>query len=284
MIKAVVLFQLSKIKANLLTFLLIVATSIIVIYIGYRHDTLTQSLAYIIVMWLCSFFIDLYAIKKPATLSFIVRQPKRETIYFFISFILGLLFFYFRLSPSVDWEHLNGLVRLSIIPLILFVFPIALAIILLVLKYKLKELGFRMCGFILIIPIILISAITNRIVSPESLTWNAVLVESGGLFGALYSGFIVAGLSEEFFRVVGQTRIGAYLNNLGIGWFITTVLWAFMHFPKWYSEDQNLTEALLSSMRIVPIGLMWGYLTHRTKSILPSVIVHGMNFWGLQNF
>jgi hypothetical protein len=40
----------------------------------------------------------------------------------------------------------------------------------------------------------------------------------------------------------------------------------------------------MSSVRIIPIGLMCGYLTHRTKSIIPSVLVHGSNFWGLQNF
>jgi membrane protease YdiL (CAAX protease family) len=213
-----------------------------------------------------------------------VRQPKKETIYFILSFSLGFVFFYFRLSPAVDWQHLNGLVRLALLPLVLFVFPIALAIVLLYLKYKPSDLGFRLRGFILIIPIVLISAITNRIVSPDSLTWAAVVAESGGVLASLYTGLVLAGLSEEFFRLVGQTRIGAYLNNAGIGWFIATVIWAFMHAPKWYAEDPNMTEAILSSIRIIPIGLMWGYMTHRTKSILPSVIVHGTNVWGLQNF
>ncbi len=284
MLKTVIHFQLEKIKTNLLTFLLVVATALIVIYIGYRHDTLKQSLAYLLVMWLCSFFIDLYAIKKASTVGFVVRNPKRETYYFLVCFLLGLLFFYFRFSPSVDWQHLSGIKRLAVLPLIIFAFPIALAIILLILKYKPSDLGLRMRAFILIIPIILISALANRLVSPQSLTWDAVLAESGGVFGTLFSGIILAGLSEEFFRVVGQTRIGAYFNNFGIGWFVTTLLWALMHFPKWYSEDLNIAEGILSSIRIIPIGLMWGYMTHRTKSFVPSVIVHGLNFWGLQNF
>ena len=38
------------------------------------------------------------------------------------------------------------------------------------LKYKPNDLGFRLNGLILIIPIILISALVNRIVSPQSLT------------------------------------------------------------------------------------------------------------------
>ena len=134
------------------------------------------------------------------------------------------------------------------------------------------------------LPIIAISFITNRIVSPDSLTWDAVVAEGGGVLGAIFSGFIIAGLSEEFFRVIGQTRIGALIRNFGMGWFITTVIWALMHAPKWYGEGHDITEALLSSVRIIPIGLMWGYLTHRTKSILPAVLVHATNVWGLQNF
>ena len=284
MIKATFLFQLTKIKENFWVFLLILATALVTIYIGYRHDTLKQSLFYLGVMWLFSFIIDLYLLLKPTKDIFVVRQPKRESIYFIASFTLGLLFLFFRFSPSMDWEHLNKLVRLAVLPLILFMFPVVLAIILLLSKYKPSDLGFRLNGLILVIPIILISAVVNRIVSPQSLTYDALVAENGSVLGALATGIIVAGLSEEFFKVVGQTRLGAYLNNFGIGWFITVVLWAFMHAPKWYSEDLNMTEAILGSVRIIPIGLMWSYLTHRTKSILPSVIVHGTNFWGLQNF
>jgi len=31
------------------------------------------------------------------------------------------------------------------------------------------------------------------------------------------------------------------------------------------------------------MGLLWGYMTHRTKSLLPAVLVHGFNLWGLHN-
>jgi len=284
MIKATFLFQLTNIKENLLTFFLILTTALVTIYIGYRHETLKQSLTYLGVIWFFSFIIDLYTLLRPTKDIFVVRQPKRESFYFIASFTLGLVFLFFRFSPSIDWQHLNTLVRLAVLPLILFVFPVALAIILLLLKYKPTDLGFRLNGLILVIPIILISALVNRIVSPQSLTYDALVAETGGVLGALFMGIIAAGLSEEFFKMVGQTRLGEFMNNFGLGWFITVVIWAFMHAPKWYSEDLDMTEAILGSIRIIPIGLMWSYLTHRTKSILPSVIVHGTNFWGLQNF
>jgi membrane protease YdiL (CAAX protease family) len=28
---------------------------------------------------------------------------------------------------------------------------------------------------------------------------------------------------------------------------------------------------------------MWSYMILRTKSIMPSILVHGSNLWGLQN-
>ncbi|OYU96484.1 MAG: hypothetical protein CFE21_08835 [Bacteroidetes bacterium B1(2017)] len=277
-------FQFSKIKANPLTFLLVSITALTILYIGYIHTAFAQSIAYLGVMWMCSFCIDFYALRKKETETFEVRKPKLESFFFFSSFLLGMLFLYVRFSPSIDWQNLKGILKLALLPLVLFLFPIALGIFLLVLKYKPRELGFRLQGFILIVPIIVISAITNRLVSPQSLTWDNILLESGGIVGALYTGLILAGLSEEFFRVVGQTRLAALLNNTGLAWFSTTFLWAFMHAPKWYAQDPNLQEVILGSIRIIPIGLMWGYLTYRTKSVLPSIFVHGTNYWGLQNF
>ena len=143
----------------------------------------------------------------------------------------------------------------------------ALAILLLYLKYKPSDLGIRLNGLILVIPIALISALVNRFVCPQSLTYDALIAETGGIVSALAMGIITAGLSEEFFKMVGQTRLGAYIQNFGLAWFITVVIWAFMHAPKWYSEDLDMTEAVLGSVRIIPIGLMWSYMTHRTKSI-----------------
>jgi membrane protease YdiL (CAAX protease family) len=284
MIYSALKFQIDRIKNNRITFLLIIIIALLVLYVGYRHNAIIRSVAYLSVMWFCSFFIDLYAIWRPAMNTFIVRNPKKETIWFVICIIGAALFFTLRFSGILDWEHSTKLVRLSIVSLLIFAFPIALAIILLMMKYKPKELGIRFQGFIVIIPIIAISVLTNIFVSQQNLTWNMVVSENGGILGTLFTGFIVAGLSEEFFRVIGQTRIGVLVKNNGYGWIITTIIWALFHAPKWYSESHDLTEALLGSARIIPIGLMWGYITYRTKSILPAVFVHGTNIWGLQNF
>jgi membrane protease YdiL (CAAX protease family) len=284
MIKTTFAFQWNRVKSNPVTVLLIVLSSLIVLYVGHRHGAMTQAIAYLFVMWLCSFVIDLYALQRPPKNDFEVRDPKRETMYFVLCLIGFLLFAFFRASGVLDWDHTQGFIKLGVATLIVFVYPIALAVIFLLLKYKPSDLGIRFQGLLIALPIIALCALTNRLVSPKSLTWDSLLAESGGIVGALLSGFILAGLSEEFFRVIGQTRLGALFNNKGLGWFLTTVIWALFHIPMWYVQAHDLTEALLGAMRIIPLGLMWGYLTHRTKSILPSVLVHGMNVWGLQNF
>ena len=252
LIKTTLQFQLEKIKTNFLAFLLIAATAIITVYIGYLHHTIKQSIAYLAAMWLCSFFIDFFAIIKPATNDFVVSNPKRETTLFFICFLLGTTFFLIRFSGMVDWDHLNRFVKLAAIPLMLFVYPIALASIMFLLKYKPSDLGLRFQGLMIIVPVVAISVIVNRFFCPTSLTLNTIFTESGGIIGTLYTGFILAGLSEEFFRVIGQTRLGALINNKGIAWFVITVLWACMHIPKWYNDQHNITEAVLGAVRIIP--------------------------------
>lgn len=276
--------QIQAIKNHPFVFLLILAIAGCAVYTGYRHGTLVQSLAYLPVMWLCMLITDIYALRAPAKKDLIVRKPKQETALFIINICLALLFFYIRFSPAVGWDTLPGFAKIAAMLLLLCLFPVLLAVVLLFMKYKPQDLGLRLHGWPLAIIIALIMAVTNRLVTPESLTWKAALAESGSIPNLLFMGFITAALAEEFFRVIGQTRLGAVMHNKGAGWYITSVLWAFMHLPKWYHDGGALFEGVLGSLRIVPLGLMWGYMTHRTKSFLPAMLVHGSNFWGLQNF
>lgn len=284
MLLSAIKLQVQAVKNHLFVFLLILATAGCAIYTGYRHSTLLQSLAYLPVMWLCMLITDIYALRMPGKKDLIVRKPKQEATLFIINICLALLFFYIRFSPAVGWNTLPGFAKLATMPLLLCLFPVLLAVVLLFMKYKLQDLGLRLHGWPLAILIALVMAVTNRLVTPESLTWKAALEESGSIPNLLFTGFITAALAEEFFRVIGQTRLGAVMHNRGMGWYITSVLWAFMHLPKWYHDGGALLESILSSLRIVPLGLMWGYMTHRTKSFVPAMLVHGSNFWGLQNF
>ena len=291
MIAAVLQLQLQKIKRNKFTFFLLIALSGVVIWFGNYHDrgaghkNLVQALAYLFAMWLCSFCIDLYAHKKPAMETFPVRKPVQESLIVSVCLLLGAAFLLVRFMGSTPWEKMHVAYRISIgLGMLLFMYPIVASIIMLIKGYRLKDLGFRFKGFIPAIVVIIITAGTSVIAAPGRFTLQVVLQESGGVAGALLEGFVYAALAEEVTRMLLQTRLGAALKNTGIGWFIASLAWALMHGPNWWNQSRDVTETVLSCIRIVPLGLMWGYVTHRTKSILPSILAHGLNVWGLQNF
>jgi len=232
LIQKVIDFQIQKIKSNAVTFIFVLLLAAISIYIGYIHDSIKQSIAYLFVLGISAFLIDLFTINKIFQDKLIVKNPKKESWIFLLTIVLGTIFLIVRFAGIYQWEQISGLIKLALIPLILFVFPIGLAIILLAMKYKPNQLGIQLQGFTGVIPILILFAATNFIIAPERLTWNLVLKEEGGIIPMLFSGFIVAGLSEEFFRVIGQTRLGSYFKNFGAGWLITSTLWALMHEPK----------------------------------------------------
>ena len=275
--------QLQQLKSNPITAILLCAAAIITIYGGFVDNHILKSVAYLAAMWLCTFVIDLYVAWKPPHYEIVVREPKRESIYVILCIILGFLFFYIRFMSPIPWDSLHGIVRLAVIPLVAFVYPIAFAIIFLALGYKPKELGIRLKNTVVALPVILIVSMTALLVSPEGFTFNEMMAETGGIWNALFEGFILAALSEEFWRFIVQTRFGALFSNKGVAWVVTSVIWALMHVPARLAQFDNIGNAVAGCLVIVPIGLMWGYMTHRTKSILPSVLAHGMNVWGLQN-
>jgi len=283
--------QFTRAKKHLVIVVWLVVISGLIIWFGNSHDkgaghrNLIQAVGYLSAMWLCSYCIDLFALARRPLGNFPVRKPFREAVISLVCPLLGIFFAMLRFSGKVPWGQMPLRTRLPIaIGMILFLFPVGLAVIMLALKYRPKDFGFRLQGFFTGIVVLVITAIAARIVAPGKVTWQLVIQESGGVVGALFTGFIVAALSEEFFRVIVQTRIGAVSKNNAVGWFVASLIWALLHAPNWYNESKDLTETLLSCIRILPLGLTWGYLTYRTQSILPSILCHGMNVWGLQNF
>lgn len=254
-----------------------------VLHLAVRHDELPKALAYVAAMYVSVFVVDLFARMFPTDLEFPVRRPKREAALVvgieLLAIVLAvLLFVVFTLSElPVAW-------KIASIPAMAIIFPIALPLVLLYWKYRPAELGLRFNAMSWVfLPILLITMGTAYLSAPADFTLGRLLA-SEGLLGALITGFITAGLSEEFVRMALQTRVGAYLRNPAVGWFFATLVWAFLHAPNWNAKGGDLYEALMGAVRIIPLGLMWGYITHRTKSLIPATLVHGTNVWGLQNF
>ena len=254
-----------------------------VLELAVRHEELPKALAYLGAMLACVFIVDLFAQWFPTRWEFPVRRPEREAALVvgieLLAIVLAVLLF-----VVIKLSELPMVWKIASLPAMAIIFPIALPLALLWWKYKPAELGIRFNAMSWVfLPVLLITAGTAYLVAPTEFTLSKILA-SEGVVGALITGLITAGLSEEFVRMALQTRVGAYLRNPAVGWFFATLVWAFLHSPKWYADGGDLYEALMGAVRIVPLGLMWGYITYRTKSLLPATLVHGLNVWGLQNF
>ena len=285
--RAAITLQTSAMRRSPLVTIALAVTVASVLYVGYRHGELVQATAYLMAMYICALMVDTWAVSQrhpPEPLP--IRRPVREAIMYVVFTALGIAAICARFLAYENWETAaGGLGKLAVVAGIkLFTFPVALGAAMLLMRYWPRSLGFRTTGWWMAFPVIGITAITARIVAPDSFTLLISMKESGGFWLDMFYGFIAAGLSEEFPRLIGQTRLGAALRNRGWGWILATAVWAGLHAPKWYADDRDGLEAALSVLRIVPLGLLWGYLTHRTRSLLPATLVHGSNVWGLQNF
>jgi uncharacterized protein len=97
---------------------------------------------------------------------------------------------------------------------------------------------------------------------------------------------VEAGVTEEFlFRAVAQTRFTVWLKSAWAGVFLTSVIFGLAHAPGlfmrggpgvdgWSTDPFQViahTIAVLS-----PIGLLFGLIYARTKSLLLVILLHGL--------
>jgi membrane protease YdiL (CAAX protease family) len=110
--------------------------------------------------------------------------------------------------------------------------------------------------------------LTNHPVHPIILDWSFV------------TAVIYAPLVEEItFRgaVMGslETRMSFMMSNL-----ITGVLFLLVHFPGWYFDgflSSGVTVVASSALGILLLGWIFGYIAHRSKSVVASTLAHMLN-------
>jgi membrane protease YdiL (CAAX protease family) len=95
-----------------------------------------------------------------------------------------------------------------------------------------------------------------------------------------------AGLNEEFlYRAVLQTRLGALLKSPAAGVAVTALLFGLAHAPGLYlrggpgvdgwSHDPVQVVAYTVAT-LSPVGVLFGVIYMRTKSLLLAVLLHGL--------
>ena len=253
-----------------------------------RNGTIIHGLGFLGAIYISVFVVDYLCMSHSFDYQvFIIKKPvKKELIIISICTILGLIFLCVRYI--FNWNGIGAILKLSVLPLMLFVFPIVLSLVyLFIFKYPLKNLGINLNYWYLPILINIVFGLITLIFAPEKSHWHLLVSGTvGNLFSWLFTGLIGAALSEEFTRMLFQTRIKSLSNNMAIGWISAAFIWALLHFPVFSQEhvEKGWRAVIMATLNLIPLGLLWGYITYRTKSIIPSVVIHGLNLWGLQNF
>ncbi|WP_408029568.1 CPBP family intramembrane glutamic endopeptidase [Tenacibaculum xiamenense] len=213
-----------------------------------------------------------------------IKEPKKELYVIFLTQIITcfLLVYWFAIAKQKVESSLVKIVLFS--GRILFVFPVFFIIYFVgIKKYSLRQLGvLSFYNWYVSLPIIILIGGVTYLTFPESLQFNSILKQNGGS-AFLVLGFLTAAIPEEITRVLIQSRLSRVLKDKSWGWFLASFLWALLHIPTFAKSSGDYIGATFSALGILPIGLLWGYLNERYKSIIPSVLIHGTNLWGLQN-
>lgn len=246
-----------------------------------------HGIGYCIFFYVSILTIHYFTSKIPPQNAIYVKNPKRELLITILFVAIGIVFLVLNLYIKSHNQQLGFIIKLPILlGMLICTFPVGIAIYLLLQKYKFTQIGFSFKPFSYLLLGVLIWGLTGIfafLFNKSGIIWEEGFKELGGVSGLLWQGFIMAGLAEEFSRFIMQTRLERYIKVNGFNILIATTIWAFMHFPINYFKGNPVPDILFYCIQIIPLGCIWGYMTHRTKSIVPSTMAHGLNLWGFQN-
>lgn len=92
--------------------------------------------------------------------------------------------------------------------------------------------------------------------------------------------FLVVGISEEFgFRGYLQTRLIAWLGTVW-GLLLASTLMAVAHVVQRMTiMGMSGTDAIMSSLSLIPVSLLFGFMMLRTDNIVAGTVLHGFIDW-----
>ncbi len=264
----------------------VLALLVLILWLGVQSGRAWQAIGYVAVVWISAFFIDLVVLMRPEPA---IGFPLKGSVAWESFLCVGLTLA--GIAPlavrfSKEWPVHSGLEKVAFLTaLSLFTFPVALALIFFaVYRYRPKDLGVNAHFWYLPFLLQIVVGGITLAAAPETSHWRSS-IHAYGVWRFLLVGFGAA-VPEEFTRMLLQTRLGASLHSKGLGLLAATFLWACTHVPQFRSQNPEASfwSAVLAALTILPIGLLWGYATYRTKSLWPAVVSHGLNLWGIQNF
>jgi membrane protease YdiL (CAAX protease family) len=124
---------------------------------------------------------------------------------------------------------------------------------------------------ILITTILLVIILISRLAQPgffRQFSWRVFLTNS------IFFAFI----EEMLFRGLIQTRLRSFLGDIG-AWMGSGLFFGFYHFFVHYLVQQKTPslEEVFSLFFITTLGLLLGVIFAKTKSLLPTFLIHMVN-------
>lgn len=276
-----------EIKDNLPILTIMTVINLFVLWNYISNDKILHGIGYFLFFYVAILTIHVFTKKIPPKQEIEVKNPKKEFWIIVLFTLLGVIFITTNFYLKSQNEQMGFLIKLPLLlGILFFTFPLGIAIYLLVKKYKISQLGIKFKPLAYLLLGLLIWGITGAfalIFNKSGVLWASAYEEFGGVLGIIVQGIIMAGLVEEFSRFVIQSRFQRVVKISGFHILFATTIWAFMHFPVNYFKGDQVLDIVNYCIQIIPLGFIWGYLTHRTKSIVPATLAHGFNLWGFQN-
>lgn len=278
------------IKDNIQILLIITLINFVVLWNYITNGKALHGIGYFLFFYVSILAVHFFTKRIPPKNEIEVKEPKKELTVAIVFAILGLLFLTlnFMLKSNTIPDKLFTKIPIGL-GSIIFAMPFGLFIYLLIKRYKLLKLGFTTKPVLSLLLSVIIWGLTGIFAyffNREGMFWEKLYKDDGiigGIITIVTQGIIGAALFEEFSRFIIQTRFERVFKTNGINILFATTIWAFMHFPVTYNKNADIISVFLYCIQIIPIGFVWGYMTQRTKSIVPATIAHGINLWGFQN-
>ncbi len=276
-----------EIKSNIQILATMTTINSVVLWNFISRGKTLHGIGYFVFFYISILTVHFLTKKIPPKNEIEVKEPKKELSIAIIFAALGTVFLAlnFMLKSNLISDKIYTKIPIGFGSL-LFGTPIGIFIYLLFQRYKPMRLGLTTQPILSIIIGLIIWGLTGLFAYffyPEGMRWSRAYQELGGIFGIILQGVIGAALFEEFSRFVIQSRFEKVFNTEGFSILFATAIWALMHSPVQFSKGNDLSGTLVYCLQIIPLGFIWGYLTQRTKSIVPATFAHGLNLWGLQN-
>lgn len=276
-----------ELKSNIQILVAMTTINSVVLWNFISRGKTLHGIGYFVFFYISILIIYYLTKKLPPKNEIEVKEPKRELIIAIIFAVLGTVFLAlnFMIKSNLISDKLYTKIPIGIGSL-LFGTPIGIFIYLLFKRYKPIRLGLTTKPIYSIVIGLVIWGLTGLfayLFYPEGMRWSRANQELGGIFGIILQGVIGAALFEEFSRFIIQSRFEKVFSTKGFNILFATGIWALMHAPVQFSKGNDLSGTCVYCIQIIPLGFIWGYLTQRTKSIVPATFAHGLNLWGLQN-